>query len=374
MSARVVWRDMVWLVPLEEGEKCLENDKMHATGKRQSVTCTMWATVIPHPMRYKLMPCRSETCKTTYPGIECKRKGKVPTCTKENVMSIYQAGEHLCLANDSPQRALSEPHKQYCKLMTAEGMKPLRIRNGLRIKFEISSALIPQLSVMQNFVNNYRKKKLGNHDRVQGIQAMVRARGSSEDDNAPLTFTSQSDENGNGLVGKGIDASPFIVEVATRNLLRRLERPSASFVLHIDATYKLSQVGYPVLVVGISDCCRTFHLIAFCIVSQTTELVYASALASLSRIYATVTGRAIQLTYVMGDANDAQFNALQTAFGSTSSFNFLMCFFHVLLNVNKRLQAVPQQASAKISTTCTSPTAKTRFYEWQAGWRSDGVN
>jgi hypothetical protein len=128
---------------------------------------------------------------------------------------------------------------------------------------------------------------------------MVRARGSSEDNNAPHTFTAQSDENGNGLVGKGTYASPFIVGVRTRNLFRRLERPSASFVVQIDAMYKLSQVGYPVLVVGISDCCRTFHLIAFCIVSQTTELVYASALASLSRIYATVTGRAIQLTYVM---------------------------------------------------------------------------
>jgi hypothetical protein len=75
-------------------------------------------------------------------------------------MSIYQAGEHLCLANDSPQRALLEPHKQYCRLMAPEGMKPLRIRNGLRIKFELSSAQIPQLSPVQNFVNNYRNTKL----------------------------------------------------------------------------------------------------------------------------------------------------------------------------------------------------------------------
>jgi hypothetical protein len=65
ISPLVVWREVALFVPLEEGEQCLENGKMHASGKSQLVTRTICATVVPHPMRYKLMSCRSETCKTT---------------------------------------------------------------------------------------------------------------------------------------------------------------------------------------------------------------------------------------------------------------------------------------------------------------------
>eukprot|EP00644_Phytophthora_capsici_P006914 jgi/Phyca11/103418/e_gw1.8.324.1 len=136
--------------------------------------------------------------------------------------------------------------------MAAEGLKPLRIRNGLRLKFDIPSAQMPELSTVQTFVNNFARSKLGNHDR-----------------DAALTFTWKQDGNGEALVGEGTDSSPFVVGVTTRKLLCLLRREPTSFVFHIDATYKLTQVGYPVLVIGISDECRSFHLVAFIVVSQT---------------------------------------------------------------------------------------------------------
>lgn len=68
-------------------------------------------------------------------------------------------------------------------------------------------------------------------------------------------------------VGNGTDRSPFIVGISSKMLLRHADRDPATFVLHVDATYKLSQVGYPVVVVGISDKARQFHLLAVFIVS-----------------------------------------------------------------------------------------------------------
>jgi len=53
--------------------------------------------------------------------------------------------------------------------------------------------------------------------------------------------------------------------------LRNADRDPGSFILHIDATYKLSQVRYPVVVGGRSDRsdrARQFHLVAVFVVSQ----------------------------------------------------------------------------------------------------------
>ncbi|GMF35031.1 unnamed protein product [Phytophthora lilii] len=127
--------------------------------------------------------------------------------------------------------------------MASEGLKPLRIRNGLRTKFSLSSAEMPSLSTVQSFVNNFARTRLAKHDRIHDINAMVRARAdpvSQSDDNAPITFTWPEDLLGNIFVGNGTDSSPFFAGVTTKALLRKLDRPSSSYVLHADATYKLS--------------------------------------------------------------------------------------------------------------------------------------
>jgi hypothetical protein len=64
------------------------------------------------------------------------------------------------------------------------------------------------------------------------------------------------------IVGNGCDGNPFVVGVSTKKLLRQADRDPSTFVLHINATYKLTQVGYPVVVVGVSDRERRFHLLA----------------------------------------------------------------------------------------------------------------
>ncbi|KAG3084910.1 hypothetical protein PI125_g19396 [Phytophthora idaei] len=77
-------------------------------------------------------------------------------------------------------------------------------------------------------------------------------------DHDAFTFTSAYDGSGVPEVGNGSDAWPFLVGTTTKALLRNAARDPGTFVLHLDATFKLNSVGYPVLVCGITDASRTF--------------------------------------------------------------------------------------------------------------------
>ncbi|GMF65657.1 unnamed protein product [Phytophthora lilii] len=111
---------------------------------------------------------------------------------QDEASKFYEAGKHFSQSPDAPNRSLKERHKQYCRLMASEGLMPLRIRNGLRTNFSMSSAEMPPLSTVQSFVNNFARTRLAKRDRIHDINAMVKARAdpvSQSDDNAPITFT-----------------------------------------------------------------------------------------------------------------------------------------------------------------------------------------
>ncbi|KAE9189254.1 hypothetical protein PF004_g22263 [Phytophthora fragariae] len=91
--------------------------------------------------------------------------------------------------------------------------------------------------------------------------------------------------------------------------------PPKSFILHVDATHKMNFREYPVLVVGMSDRSRGFHLVALYIVSQETQDVIQPALMALRRLHFWITSRELVVKYTMADADQAQFNALSVDFG-----------------------------------------------------------
>eukprot|EP00644_Phytophthora_capsici_P006097 jgi/Phyca11/43158/gw1.89.145.1 len=45
----------------------------------------------------------------------------------------------------------------------------------------------------------------------------------------------------------------------------------------------------------------------------------------------------------MGDADDAQWNAVQTVFGEDNSLSTLMCYFHVAAKVFERTRHLPTE-------------------------------
>ncbi|ETI48851.1 hypothetical protein L915_01871 [Phytophthora nicotianae] len=79
----------------------------------------------------------------------------------------------------------------------------------------------------------------------------------------------------------------------------------------MDAAFKLKQVGYPVIVCGISGKCRSFHLVALFITSQRLEDIYLTVPTEPRRIFASVSGgRQLVVKFVIADAEAAQQNAV----------------------------------------------------------------
>jgi hypothetical protein len=87
-----------------------------------------------------------------------------------------------------------------------------------------------------------------------------------EDLAQPFTCARELDADDKFVVGNGSKERPFVVGLTTKTLMLRLMRPPESFLLCVDATYKLNHRGYPVVVVGISDSSRGFHVVSMYIV------------------------------------------------------------------------------------------------------------
>ncbi|KAG2759719.1 hypothetical protein PC129_g19504 [Phytophthora cactorum] len=166
-------------------------------------------------------------------------------------------------------------------------------------------------------------------------------------DHDAFTFTSAYDGSGVPEVGNGSDARPFLVGMTTKALLRNAARDPSTFFLHLDATFKLNSVGYPVLVCGITDASRTFHLVALFITSLLQHEHYAAALVALRRMYARVNGAELQVEFVLDDANKAQHKAFHDVFADCS-FTYLMCFYHVVAKLRERSRGLSSELSALV--------------------------
>jgi hypothetical protein len=108
-------------------------------------------------------------------------------------------------------------------------------------------------------------------------------------------------------------------------------------MFHTDATFKLSDLGYPVISCGFTDNKRSYQVAALFIVSRRQACDYAQCFSALARLFKEVRGRSIRVDYIMGDAEEAQANAF-ISIPEFSRGTILMCFFHVLYNVRKKIR------------------------------------
>ena len=116
-----------------------------------------------------------------------------------------------------------------------------------------------------------------------------------------------------------------------------MQRCPRSFVFHWDATYKINSLSYPVLVCGISDVARQFHPVAFFLLGGETEDDYTWAMRELMTMYSVVVGEPLRLSFVMSDAARAPALAVRALQDELGVEKALMCFYHCIANVHKRL-------------------------------------
>eukprot|EP00644_Phytophthora_capsici_P009234 jgi/Phyca11/131504/e_gw1.106.87.1 len=198
--------------------------------------------------------CSSTACKAAVSsGVHvCSWRGKTLSCQVSDAVSIFEVGEHATAVNSPKKKKLTELQKTYCRELTAQHLRPVRIRNAMARKFGAALQDLPSLGTVQNFVNYYSRKNLSRND-------------------ITFTFAWNMDEQGKPVVGNGSEERPFVIGLTTKTLMLRLMRLLDNYILHVDATYKLNYRGYPVLVVGISDRSRRFHLVALYIISGETQ-------------------------------------------------------------------------------------------------------
>ncbi|GAB9462878.1 hypothetical protein Gpo141_00000359 [Globisporangium polare] len=175
---------------------------------------------------------------------------------------------------------------------------------------------LPSLRCLQNFVHYDRTVKADNTDRVEHVIALVpqlHFTDSSVDDKA-FAFGFDQDDSGAPTLGNGSDAEPFLIGVTTKRLRLNLRHTDTDF-FHMDATFKVNQLDYSLIVCGVLDRSRTFHLVALFITSQLTQVCQTNALDHLLHKYKEVSGVYPAIKYCMGDADNAQRNAYTTVSG-----------------------------------------------------------
>ncbi|KAE8976740.1 hypothetical protein PR002_g25227 [Phytophthora rubi] len=153
-------------------------------------------------------------------------------------------------------------------------------------------------------------------------------------------FGHKFEKDGFAYVGSGEDDDPFIIGITSLAMIDsalKFASTSTFTLFHADATFKLSDIGYPVISCGFTDQARSYQLGALFVVSRQSAYEYGECFRSFAQLVRSLRGRDLRIDANMGDAEDAQFLALSSV-PEFAEATVLMCFFHVLYNVRKKTQ------------------------------------
>lgn len=142
------------------------------------------------------------------------------------------------------------------------------------------------------------------------------------------------------LVGQDLDKENFILVFSSYYLLQNaVLQASNSNIRYIcvDTTYKITVLGYPLLIVGTQDIEHKFRPIGMAIAKHEREQDYVFLLRSLRDSLRTLLYYEWKIDLVMSDASDAIHNACATVFGD--SLKHAMCSVHVFRNVEKKISS-----------------------------------
>jgi hypothetical protein len=324
---------------------------------RTLVTCSI-CDKAPHPMVERRLQCTSPTCYSSNPicatanpsqgsddAPQCPVTWKVYYCKSTESYRVLQS-PFAHLRGHGPcgvikPHKLTEAMKQFVARQDECGFPPRVIvvnmqkdpanpvpRRGWPTPMQVTNAL------------KTLRRRQGAKNSLKAVRAFVKANCYSADiaSNQAFLFGYTTIDEGYPYVGCGDDDDPFIVGVTSLALLQNCAKyasPDRSTMFHADATFKLSDLGYPVITCGFTDRARSYQVAAIFVVSRRTAREYSECFRSLSRLFRTLLGVTVSVNYVMGDAEDAQTNAY-VDIGEFKNAHVLMCFFHVLYNVRKR--------------------------------------
>lgn len=295
-----------------------------------------------HAMVERRLQCRSGTCedhgkgKVMWKAWQCSARGVWQIVVND---SSHTRGAVPCLVTLQPK--LTVAMREFVCHQDECGVPPRVILANMKKQRDIPVTRRgwPTPSQLHNFLKRTRRD-MGAKNSIKSIRELVRLRGynTSLASNTAFVFGSSLDSEGYAYVGSGEDDDPFILGVTSMELLDNALKygsPDRCAIFHADATFKLSDIGYPVIACGFTNRARSYQLAAMFVVSQRTVNEYTQCFRSLARLVKDVFGRLLSVQLAIGDAEDVQFSAVQNVSEFTSA-KILMCFFHVLCNVRKK--------------------------------------
>ncbi|ETO77711.1 hypothetical protein F444_07113 [Phytophthora nicotianae P1976] len=174
MPRRLSWEEKAVDVDAPAADALLETLKSFDIVKSQTMACTLCASD-DHKMRYRLLACASVVCIDATTD-NCGWRGKIVTCLETGHASIFEYDTHSSTVSSPRRKKLSSTQKTYCRELADNHLRPMRIRHALARKFSTSLEDLPPLKTVQNFVNNYGRNCLENHDRVDDLRAWTTSR------------------------------------------------------------------------------------------------------------------------------------------------------------------------------------------------------
>lgn len=189
---------------------------------------------------------------------------------------------------------------------------------------------MPQLSIQKvyNIIKAYKNKEFGDSGvTLNGLTEFVRRKMDVPEDPDEAFVVAFDRPNQNE------DVEPwFRMFVSTKRLL---QLATLAKNIHSDTTYKITVEGHPLLVVGASDMGGHFHMLGLMLACSETSDDYEFLFRSLRFGVENIIKGKMTVSVSISDAAGAIHNGFNRVF-SDFDFDTVMCYFHVVLNFNKR--------------------------------------
>jgi hypothetical protein len=154
------------------------------------------------------------------------------------VAEVYSMGEHLAAERDGRTGKLTRKQKDLSEALAGHGLKPKQILNRFLIGTVPSDLLA--LQKLHGYVVYYRRTMMNNTNDLDVIERQIKLSTFTglEEEMHTFSFFDETERDGTTRVGGGSDEDPFVVGIATKKLVRQLDRDPATFIFHLDSTFR----------------------------------------------------------------------------------------------------------------------------------------
>ncbi|OWZ06791.1 LOW QUALITY PROTEIN: hypothetical protein PHMEG_00020913 [Phytophthora megakarya] len=285
------WQLIAPALPQLEADGLTADFKNYSVAKSDLAPCYVCTTLSSHLMRVQRLRCGCKACSDVSVVPVASR---ILTCQLSSLVTIEVAYSHLTPARAPRRPQLTPAMKESVRDWAGQGLKPKRMWAALLSCYGLTETTAPSLIRVQRFAHHYVTGKFGGSDVRDAVAKKIQeaAYTGGEEEATAFTFTSLTDSK---------------------------------------CDERASQIARGAFIFWEYSSCPS-----------------NSSSTTLRRVYGDVTGKPFRVHYVMGDADAAQWNAVQEIFARDNEVVFLMCYFHVAKKIYEKTRSLPAETAKNI--------------------------